>query len=46
MAKDPRTNYAEVPGALCGPPQKPPGKRRAISIQEHLSAGRECEKFC
>lgn len=46
MAKDSRADYAEVPGALCGPPQKPPGKRRVISIQEYLPAGRELEKFC
>lgn len=39
MAEDPRADHAQVPGALRGPAQEPPGQRRPLPVQEHLSAG-------
>jgi len=39
MAENPRANYAEVPGTLCGSPQESSGKRRTLPVQEHLPAG-------
>lgn len=39
MAENPRANYAEVPGTLCGSPQESSGKRRTVPVQEYLPAG-------
>ena len=39
MAEDPRAHYAQVPGALRGSAQKPPGQRGSLPVQEHLPAG-------
>lgn len=40
MAEDPRAHHAQVPGALRGPAQEPPGKGGSLPVQEHLPAGR------
>lgn len=45
MAENPRADYAEVPGTLCGSPQESPGKGRAVPVQEHLPAGTASESF-
>lgn len=39
MAEDPRADYAQVPGALRGSPQEPPGKGGSLPVQKHLPAG-------
>lgn len=39
MAEDPRTHYAQVPGAVCRPAQESPGQRGSLPVQEHLPAG-------
>lgn len=39
MAEDPRAHHAQVPGALRGSPQEPPGQRGLVPVQEHLPAG-------
>lgn len=39
MAEDPRADYAQILGALCGPTQEPPGQGRSLPVQEHLPAG-------
>lgn len=39
MAEDPRAHHAQVPGALRGSPQEPPGKGGSLPVQEHLPAG-------
>lgn len=41
MAEDPRAHYAQVPGAVCGSAQEPPGQRGSLPVQEHLPAGWE-----
>lgn len=39
MAEDPRAHHAQVPGALRGSPQEPPGQGGSLPVQEHLPAG-------
>lgn len=39
MAEDSRAHYAQVPGALCGPAEEPPGQGGPVPVQEHLSTG-------
>lgn len=45
MAENPRADYAEVPGTLCGSPQESSGKRRIVPVQEYLPAGMVSESF-
>jgi len=45
MAENPRADYAEVPGTLCGSPQESSGKRRIVPVQEYLPAGMASESF-
>lgn len=39
MAEDSRAHYAQVPGALRGPTEEPPGQGGPVPVQEHLSTG-------
>lgn len=45
MAENPRANYAEVPGTLCGSAQESPGKRGIVPVQEYLPAGMAFDFF-
>lgn len=45
MAEDPRADYAEVPGTLCGSPQESSGERRTVPVQEYLPAGMAFDFF-